>query len=95
MDFVGFEKTVVDKIFDLGVIQTSKKLLAVLDCDISNFMDDFIFFISLYFWQNAKNYLNESSLSVQIKNMLSIKRSHILWKSLRCDVSNMSINKFV
>ena len=48
-------------------MQTSKKLIVLVDCDISNFMTNFKFFVSLYFWQNA----NEFSVSVQIKNMFS------------------------
>ena len=72
--------------------------MVLVDGDISNFMTGFIFFVSLYFWQSAKNSFNESSPSVQMKNMSSIKRSHIksfftvyLWKSLRSDVSNMLV----
>ena len=40
---------------------------------ISNFMTNFIFFISLYLWQSAKNSFNESWPSVQMENTSSIK----------------------
>ena len=76
-------------------MQTSKKLMVSVGCDISNFMADFIFFVSLYFWQNTKNSFSESSPSVHMKNTSWMKRSLIkgffpvfLWKSLRSDVSN-------
>ena len=54
-------------------METSKKLAVLVDFDISNFMTDFIFFVSLYFWQNPKNSFNESSPSVQMKITSSIK----------------------
>ena len=92
----GFWKDHIDKVCWFRVMQISKKLIVLVDYDISNFMTDFIIFVSLYFWQSSNNSFSESSSSVLMKNMSSIKRSHVkgfftvyLWNSLRRDVSNM------
>ena len=50
---MGLEKTVIEKASWFMVMKTSKKLMVLVDCDISNLMTSFIFFVSLYCLQNA------------------------------------------
>ena len=38
---MGFEETVVDKVCWFRAIKRSKKLMVLVDCDITNFMTDF------------------------------------------------------
>ena len=58
-------------------MHTSKKLIVLVDYDISTLMTDFYILFSLRLLQKAKSSLNAPSTFFQIKNTSSITLSHI------------------